>query len=55
MKAVTEIVMWFFLGSLAVLVVMHARGFSEDVTAVGTQLSNMGTILTGANVQNAAY
>lgn len=55
MKNVMEIVMWLFLGSLAVLVVTHAPGFAQAVTAVGGQLDNTATLLTGANVKNAVY
>lgn len=55
MKNVMEIVMWFFLGCMLVLIVTHAPGFAQAVTAVGTQGNAAGTILTGANVNNAVY
>ena len=55
MKYVMEIVMWFFLGCMLVLIVTHAPGFAQAVTAVGTQGNAAGTILTGANVNNAVY
>lgn len=55
MKNVMEIVMWFFLGCMLVLIVTHAPGFAQAVTAVGTQGNAMGTTLTGANVNNGVY
>lgn len=55
MKSVMEIVLWFFLGSMLVLVVTHAPGFAQAVTAVGGEVNQMGTTLTGTNVTNAVY
>lgn len=55
MKLGSEILLWFFLGCLGVLVVTHAPGFAQSVAAVGGQAQGMGTILTGANVGNAVY
>lgn len=55
MKSATEIVMWFFMGAILVLIVTHAPGFAQATTAVGGQLQGMGTILTGTNVTNAVY
>lgn len=55
MKNFTEVVMWFFVGCIVVLVVTHAPGFAQAVTAVGGEVQGMGTILTGTNVTNSVY
>jgi hypothetical protein len=55
MKNVMELVMWFFVGAIIVLIVTHAPGFAQAVTAVGTQTNSLGTTLTGTNVTNAVY
>jgi len=49
MKYGAEIVMWFFLGCMLVLVVTHAPGFAAAVTAVGTEGNSMSTSLAGSN------
>ena len=45
---IAEIVMWLIVGALIVLVVTHARGFSTDVTTVGTQGNAILGTLSGA-------
>lgn len=50
-----EIILWFFMGCLVVLVVTHAPGFAQSVQAVGGEVNTLGTTLTGANVNNAVY
>lgn len=55
MKNVMEIVMWFFLGCMLVLIVTHAPGFAQAVSAVGSTTNSLGVTLTGANVGNAQY
>ena len=49
MKYAMEIVMWFFLGCMLVLVVTHAPGFAAAVTAVGSVSNTMSTNLAGEN------
>jgi hypothetical protein len=46
-KDVTHFILWLFVGSLVVLVVTHATGFSTAVTAVGGQLTNDAYLLSG--------
>jgi Flp pilus assembly pilin Flp len=48
MKTAAEVAGWLIAAFLAVLVITHPRGFSQDVTAVGTQTNAIGTTLTGA-------
>lgn len=55
MKNGMEIILWFFLGCIGVLIVTHAPGFAQAVTSVGTQVNSLGTTLTGTNVTNAVY
>lgn len=55
MKNVMEIVLWFFLGCMLVLIVTHAPGFAQAVSAVGSTTNSLGTTLTGANITNAQY
>lgn len=47
MERVTHILMWIFVGSLLVLIVKNAQGFSTAVTAVGGQVTNDATLLAG--------
>ena len=54
-SSIMEIILWSFLGSMAVLIVTHAPGFAQAVTAVGGQVNSIDTTLTGANVKNAQY
>lgn len=48
---VTEIILWFFMGAIAVLIVKNAKGFATATTAVGSQVQGMGLILTGAKTK----
>jgi hypothetical protein len=50
-----EVILWFFLGCMLVLIVMHAPGFAQATAAVGGQVDSMGNILTGSQVNNAVY
>lgn len=50
-KTATEIIMWFFMGSILVLIVTHASGFAQAVDAVGKQVIGMGSVLSGAQVK----
>lgn len=43
-----HVIMWIFIGALLVLVVTHAAGFSTAVTAVGGQITNNASLLSGA-------
>ncbi len=47
----TEIVLWFFMGSIAVLIIKNAKNFATATTAVGSQVQGMGLILTGAKTK----
>ena len=47
MKNISELISWFFLGCLVVLVVTHAEGFATATTAVGGQIRGAGALLTG--------
>lgn len=54
-KNVVDLVTLFFIGSIIVLIVTHAPGFSQAAGAVFSGVNTMGKTLTGANVGNAAY
>ena len=47
MKEVVHLVLWVFIGALVVLVVTHASGFAQAVTAVGGQVTNDAALLAG--------
>lgn len=47
MHVVIEVTLWFFLGSILVLIVTHAPGFAEFVGGVGTPITDLGKILAG--------
>lgn len=47
MKDVFALIMWVFVGALVVLVVTHASGFATAVNAVGGQVTNDATLLSG--------
>ena len=49
MQTVTHLILWLFVGALLVLVVTHAKGFATAVSAVGGQVTNDATLLTGSN------
>lgn len=51
MQQITHLVLWLFMGALVVLVVTHAGGFATAVTAVGGQVTNDASLLTGAGAQ----
>lgn len=55
MDKAIKVLLWFFVGSLVVLVVTHAPGFAQAVQSVGGEVNTLGTTLTGANVGNAVY
>jgi hypothetical protein len=44
---ITHLIMWIFVGALAVLVVTHAAGFATAVNAVGGQVTNDASLLAG--------
>jgi hypothetical protein len=46
-----RIITLFFLGSLAVLVVTHAKGFSTSAGTLFTGVNNLGTTLTGQRIK----
>lgn len=53
MDKVTHLILWLFTGALLVLVVKNAKGFATAVSAVGGQVTNDATLLTGANTPAA--
>lgn len=53
MDKIVHLIMWIFVGALLVLVVKNAAGFATAVSAVGGQITNDATLLTGANVPAA--
>lgn len=48
MNIVAEIVMWLIVAALVVLAVTHPRGFSSDVSTVGSQGNQILGTLSGA-------
>ena len=53
MNAAVKVIMFIFIGALVVLVITHASGFSTAVTAVGGQVDNTASLLTGSTVTNS--
>ena len=47
MNTVTHLILGVFMGALLVLVVTHAAGFATAVSAVGGQVTNDATLLSG--------
>lgn len=47
-----HLLLWLFVGSLVVLAVTHASGFSTAVTSVGGQLTNDAFLLSGGAQQS---
>lgn len=45
--SITHLIMWIFVGALAVLVVTHAAGFATAVNAVGGQVTTDASLLAG--------
>ncbi len=50
-KDILNLVTLFFLGSLVVLAVTHAKGFSTAAGTVFTGVNNLGTTLTGRGIK----
>lgn len=50
-KEFFNIVTLFFIGTLVVLVVTHAKGFSTAAGTVFTGVNNLGTTLTGQRIK----
>lgn len=48
MDKAIKVLLFVFIGALVVLVLTHASGFSTAVTAVGGQVSNIGSGLSGS-------
>lgn len=55
MKDAWHVVTLFLLGSLAVLIVTHAPGFSQAAGTIFSGFNSWGTTLSGTNVKNAVY
>jgi hypothetical protein len=47
MKDAMEILLWFFLGCILVLMITHSDKFATAVTAVGGQVNGMSAALAG--------
>jgi len=47
-KGIMDIAMWLILASLVVLIVMNPKGFTSDVTAIGTFVTGESKVLTGS-------
>jgi hypothetical protein len=45
-----NLVMFFFIGSLVVLIVTHAKGFATAAGTIFTGVNNLGTTLTGQRI-----
>lgn len=54
MRTVTEIILWFILASLAVLVIMNPKGFIDSFNAVGSFALTAGSQLSGSGYKKAA-
>jgi len=50
MQSAVKVILFIFVGALLVLVITHAAGFSTAVTAVGGQVDNTASLLTGSTV-----
>jgi len=46
-----KIITLFFLGSMAVLVVTHSKGFSQSAGTLFTGVNSLGTTLTGQGIK----
>ena len=55
MNTAVKIILFFFVGALLVLVVTHSAGFAAATTAVGGQVVNAGSLLTGAPSKSGGY
>jgi hypothetical protein len=51
MSSVVKVIGWLFIGAIVVLIVTHASGFATSVTAVGGQVTNDASLLTGAQIK----
>lgn len=54
MTQITHLILWLFVGALLVLVVTHATGFATAVSAVGGQVTNDASLLSGAKVSGTS-
>ena len=50
MKSVVDLITLFFIGSIVVLIVTHAPGFSQAAGTVFRGVNSMGSTLTGAGL-----
>jgi hypothetical protein len=51
---VGDVLMWILIGSLAVLVIMHRKGFSSAISSISNPLTQESQIFTGAGYGNAS-
>lgn len=50
MDDVTKLILFFFMGSLAVLVITHSSGFAQAFGSVTSGIAGLGQVLTGAGI-----
>lgn len=50
-KDILNLITLFFIGSLIVLAVTHAKGFSTSAGTLFTGINNLGTTLTGQRIK----
>jgi hypothetical protein len=51
MSTGVKVIGWLFIGAICVLIVTRASSFATAVNAVGGQVTNDASLLTGANVK----
>lgn len=51
---VGDVLMWVLIGSLAVLILTHGKGFSSAVQSVAAPVVQESQIFTGAGYKNAS-
>jgi hypothetical protein len=44
---IVHLILWVFVGAVAVLILTHASGFATSVNAVGGQVTNDASLLAG--------
>lgn len=50
-KDIMNLIMVFFIGSIIVLAITHAKGFSTAAGTVFTGVNSLGTTLTGQRIK----
>lgn len=52
MTKIVNVILWLFMGALVVLVIKNAANFATAVNAVGGQVTNDATLLSGSNYKS---